>query len=82
MKLRYDIMVLTMLCCLSVFGQQQQKAFTQTNTVQTVQTSVPDLQKEILQLRQENQMLQQKIDRVESDLKVYRDDVRTKIGGI
>lgn len=61
MKLRYDIMVLTMLCCLSVFGQQQQKAFTQTNTVQTVQTSVPDLQKEIIQLRQENQMLQQNL---------------------
>ena len=80
MKLKYDIMVLAMLCCLSVFGQQQQKAVSQTNTVQTVQTSVPDLQKEILQLRQENQMLQQKIDRVESDLKVYRDDVRTKIG--
>ena len=80
MKLKYDIMVLAMLCCLSVFGQQQQKAVSQTNTVQTVQTSVPDLQKEILQLWQENQMLQQKIDRVESDLKVYRDDVRTKIG--
>ena len=80
MKLKYDMMVLAMLCSLSVFGQQQQKAVAQSNTVQTVQTSVPDLQKEILQLRQENQMLQQKLDRVESDLKVYRDDVRTKIG--
>lgn len=78
MKQRCTLVVLMLLICLSIFGQQPQIVSIQGHPQKT-STQVPANQEEsIRQLQAENEAMKAQLDRMEQEIELYREDVRAK----
>ena len=78
MKQRCTLVVLMLLICLSIFGQQPQIVSIQ-GLPQKTSTQVSTNQQEtILKLQAENEAMKAQLDRMEKEIELYREDVRAK----
>lgn len=78
MKQRCTLVVLMLLICLSIFGQQPQIVSIQ-GQPQKTSTQVPANQEEsIRQLQAENAAMQKQLEKMEKEVELYREDVRTE----
>ena len=79
MKQRCTLVVLMLLICLSIFGQQPQIVSIQ-GQPQKTSTQVPANQEEsIRQLQAENAAMQKQLEKMEKEVELYREDVRAKM---
>ena len=76
MKHRSILIVVFLLLCISVFGQQKK---TVPMSVQPQKTEVQILEETVLQLQAENQAMQKQLERMEKEVEFYRGDVRNKV---
>jgi len=75
MNLKYLVIGIMMLFCLNVFGQQKK---TIPMTVQPQKTEVQVLEETVLQLQTENQAMHKRLESIEKEIELCRNDVREK----
>lgn len=79
MKLRFAFSVVLLSVCINVFGQQQKSAPTQKQLIEYLTTTVSNQQETLSQLQTENKELLKQLDKMEQEIAIYREDVRSKI---
>ena len=82
MKQRCTLVVLMMLICLSIFGQQPQIVSIQGQPQKTSTQVSTNQQESIKQLQAENEAMKAQLEKMEKDIELYRGDVRTKEANI
>ena len=84
MSLRQILTIALLFCCLNVFGQQANRVTLQgVNTqVQVFQDSLDNLNQKILELQDTNDDFQHQLERMDREVALYREDVRTKVSEI
>ena len=75
MKYKSILIVISLLLCMSVFGQQKK---TVPMTVQPQKTEVQVLEETVLQLQAENQAFHKQLESMEKEIEICREDVRHK----
>jgi peptidoglycan hydrolase CwlO-like protein len=75
MKTKHLITIIIIMACLNVFGQQKQ---TTPITERSQKTEVQVLEETVLKLQAENQAMQKRLDRMEKEIEICREDVRHK----
>ena len=75
MKYKSILIVISLLLCMSVFGQQKK---TVPMTVQPQKTEVQVLEETVLQLQAENQAIHKQLESMEKEIEICREDVRHK----
>ena len=78
MKQRCTLVVLMLLICLSIFGQQPQIVSIQGQPQKTSTQVSTNQQESIKQLQAENEAMKAQLDRMEQEIELYREDVRAK----
>ena len=87
MKLKNILFALMMVCCLNLFGQQSNSTTSNNQSLQkssqTSQVTTAQSQSELIRLERENNALQdenqillRRLEKVEKDMNVCREDVR------
>ena len=77
MRRRCAFVILTLIVSLSIFGQQP-KPIIDRQTQNTSVQFVPNQQETILKLQNENEAMKRQLDKMEKEIELYREDVRTK----
>ena len=84
MSIKHILTAVFLFCCLNVLGQQANKVTLQgvNRQVQVVQDSLDNLNLKILELQGVNDDLRYQLDKMDKEVALYRDDVRTKVSEI
>ena len=84
MSIKHILTAEFLFCCLNVLGQQSNKVTLQgvNRQVQVVLDSLDNLNLKILELQGVNDDLRYQLDKMDKEVALYRDDVRTKVSEI